>query len=130
MNSRVSGKKNRMNSSPLPAKGVFNQKIEPQFIGSSLEIATVLFCSQQIQKYNLPRLEMNFMKNEDELYDMKSTDARKNVPGRSLRLSFLPPALKKTVHSTAMKYLIAHSVPTPLPLYLAANKILFTKINK
>ena len=50
VNSCLSGKKNRVNSSPLPAKGVFNQKIEPQFIGSSLEVATVLFCLQQIQK--------------------------------------------------------------------------------
>ena len=128
MNSRVSAKKNRMNSSPLPAKGVFNQKIEPQFIGSSLEIATVLFCSQQIQKYNLPRLEMNFMKNEDELYDMKSTDARKMYQTGKAFLS--ASRLEKTVHSTAMKYLIAHSGPTPFPLYLATNKILFTKINK
>ena len=128
MNSRVSGKKNRVNSSPLPAKGVFNQKIEPQFIGSSLEIATVLFCSQQIQKYNLPRLEMNFMKNEDELYDMKSTDARKMYQAGKAFLS--ASRLEKTVHSTAMKYLIAHSGPTPFPLYLATNKILFTKINK
>ena len=128
MNSRVSGKKNRVNSSPLPAKGVFNQKIEPQFIGSSLEVATVLFCSQQIQKYNLPRLEMNFMKNEDELYDMKSTDARKMYQAGKASLS--ASRLEKTVHSTAMKYLIAHSGPTPFPLYLATNKILFTKINK
>ena len=109
MNSCVSGKKNRVNSSPLPAKGVFNQKIEPQFIGSSLEVATVLFCSQQIQKYNLPQLEMNFMKNEDELYDMKSTDARKMYQAGKAFLS--ASRLEKTVHSTAMKYLIAHSGP-------------------
>ena len=121
-------KKNRVNSSPLPVKGVFNQKIEGQFIGSSLEIATVLFCSQQIQKYNLPWLEMNFMKNEDELYDMKSTDARKMYQAGKAFLS--ASRLEKTVHSTAMKYLIAHSGPTPFHLYLATNKILFTKINK
>ena len=124
----MSGKKNRVNSSPLPVKGVFNQKIELQFIGSSLEIATVLFCSQQIQKYNLLRLEMNFMKNEDELYDMKSTDTRKMYQAGKAFLS--ASHLEKMVHSTAMKYLIAHSGPTPFPLYLATNKILFTKINK